>query len=69
MLISDYQSASQGKRFHNEETENWEGGKFVFYRRRRMRLEKKEEDYLLQKDIIAKLDNKQTIKDHPLWKG
>ena len=34
----------------------------MLYRRRRMRLEKKEEDYLLQKDIIAKLDNKQTIK-------
>ena len=48
--------------WHNEETENWEGGKFVFCRRRRMRPEKKEGDYLLQEDIIAKLDNKQTIK-------
>ena len=27
-----------------------------------MRPEKKEGDYLLQEDIIAKLDNKQTIK-------
>ena len=48
--------------WHNEETENWEGGKFVFCRRRRMRPEKKEGDYLLQQDIIAKLDNEQTIK-------
>ena len=46
--------------WHNEETENWEGGKFVLCPRRRMRLEKKEGDYLLQEDIIAKLDNKQT---------
>ena len=48
--------------WHNEETENWEGGKFVFCRRRRMRPEKKEGDYLLQQDIIAKLDKKQTNK-------